>query len=160
MTSTDLAPSAPRNASSKPPKRSKPRISKRIRHACELLATGKRVTITDAAKQAKISREHLSRELQKPHIGSFVAEKARAAIRTGALRASHRVLELIDADSEHVSLDAAKHVLAIEGIKPAEERGPLVNVNVTPGYVIKLDRKGDDARDITPADNASEAIEP
>jgi hypothetical protein len=57
----------------------------------------------------------------------------------GTLRASARVLELMDASSEHVSLDASKHVLAIGNIRPPET-GSSVNVNVglSVGYVIDL----------------------
>jgi hypothetical protein len=47
--------------------------------------------------------------------------------------------ELLDAESEHVSLDATKHMLAIEGIKPAAEPTTNVNLNVRAGYVIMLD---------------------
>jgi hypothetical protein len=49
------------------------------------------------------------------------------------------VVELMDAASEHVSLDASKHVLAIGNIRPPET-GSSVNVNlgISVGYVIDL----------------------
>ena len=34
---------------------------------------------------------------------------------------SHTCVELLDAGSEHVSLDATKHMLGIAGIKPAAD---------------------------------------
>jgi hypothetical protein len=49
-----------------------------------------------------------------------------------------RLLELIDAGSEHVSFDASKHVLAIAGIKPAAEPQVSVNLEIRAGYVIDL----------------------
>ena len=49
-----------------------------------------------------------------------------------------RLVELIDAGSEHVSADVSKHMLAIAGIKPAAEPTTLVNVNIRAGYVIDL----------------------
>lgn len=48
------------------------------------------------------------------------------------------MLALIDAQSEHVSLDASKHVLGIAGISPPERAGVVINNNVAPGYVINL----------------------
>lgn len=116
-----------------------------MQHALSLLAQ-KGVNQREAAKIAGLSEYHLSRELKKPQIQAFIARKARETIALGVLRASSRVLELVDADSEHVSLDASKHVLAIEGIKPPEN-GTNINIinNVQPGYVIRLDAREDAA---------------
>jgi hypothetical protein len=58
------------------------------------------------------------------------------------MRASARLLELVDASSEHVSLDASKHVLAIEGIRPPDQGQVSVNVGVSVGYVIDLSGNG------------------
>jgi hypothetical protein len=68
----------------------------------------------------------------------FIARAARQNIQLGVLRASNRVIELIDAASEHVGLDASKHVLAIEGIKPTAEAQVSVNIDIKAGYVIDL----------------------
>lgn len=76
--------------------------------------------------------------MQRSHIQAFIARKSRENIQRGMLRASHRVVELIDAASEHVSLDASKHVLAIEGIRPPDQGQVSVNVGVSVGYVIDL----------------------
>ncbi|MCC6314809.1 MAG: hypothetical protein IT337_12445 [Thermomicrobiales bacterium] len=108
-----------------------------MQQALALLAT-RGMTQRDAARKAGISEFHLSRELRKPQIQAFIARKARESISVGALRASARVLELLDAASEHVSLDASKHVLAIEGIRPPDQSQPLVNIAISPGYVIDL----------------------
>lgn len=135
MPSTELQPVSPDG--NQPDKPSRKRISKRMQQALSYLAT-KGVTQRDAAKLAGLSEYHLSRELKKPQIQAFIARKARETIAVGVLRASNRVLELIDAGSEHVSLDASKHVLAIEGIKPPEQGQVSVNVGVSVGYVIDL----------------------
>lgn len=93
--------------------------------------------------------------LARPSIQAFIAEKTRRNISTAGLaRAGRRVIELLDASSEHVSLDASKHVLAVAGIAPPETRQPLVNINVTPGYVIDL--SGKSAVDVTPAKSSDE----
>jgi len=85
-----------------------------------------------------MSESYLSTALRKPQIQVFIARKARENIQIGVLRASKRVMELVDADSEHVSLDASKHILAIEGIKPTADAQVSVNINRPAGYVIVL----------------------
>jgi len=101
------------------------------------LAT-KGMTQREAAKQAGMSENWLSTALRKPEIQAFIARKTRETIQLGTLRASNRILELVDASSEHVSLDASKHVLAIEGIRPPDQGQVSVNVGVSVGYVIDL----------------------
>ena len=101
------------------------------------LAT-KGMTQREAAKQAGMSETYLSTALRKPEIQAFIARKSRETIALGVLRASNRVIELVDAASEHVSLDASKHVLAIEGIRPPDQGQVNVNVGVSVGYVIDL----------------------
>ena len=113
------------------------RISARMRQALNHLAT-KGVNQREAAKLAGISEYHLSRQLKQPQIQVFIAQRARQNMQIGVLRASHRVLELIDAESEHVGLDASKHVLAIEGIKPRQDAQVSVNIDIKAGYVIDL----------------------
>jgi phage terminase small subunit len=114
-----------------------PRISKRMQQALGYLAT-KGVNQREAAKLAGISEYHLSRELKKPQIQVFIARRARQNIQLGVLRASARINELVDGASEHVSLDASKHILAIEGIKPRADAQVSVNIDIKAGYVIDL----------------------
>ena len=114
-----------------------PRISKRMRQAINLLTT-RGMTQRDAAKQVGLTETHLSRHLKKPHIQVFIARKMRESIAIGGLRASARLVELIDADSEHVSADVSKHIAAIAGIKPANDAQLSVNVNIKAGFVIDI----------------------
>jgi hypothetical protein len=114
------------------------RVPRKVANAIRLIETGEVTTIKAAAERVGLSREHLSISLGKPHIQVFLAQRARQTIGAGVLRAAVRAVELIDASSEHVSLDASRGVLAIEGIKPAEASQVSVNVNVSPGYVIDL----------------------
>jgi hypothetical protein len=65
-------------------------------------------------------------------------QRATENLARGVLRASARINELMDAGSEHVSLDAAKHVLAIGNIRPPDTAQANVNVNLSVGYVIDL----------------------
>jgi hypothetical protein len=127
------------------------RVSKRIAEAVRLLLTGECKTQKAAAERVGMNETYLSEALRKPHIRVFIERRTRETIANGSLRASARLVELLDASSEHVSLDASKHLLAIEGIKPAAEPIANVNVNVRAGYVIMLDE--DPARktiDVTP----------
>lgn len=117
----------------------KPRVSQAIKAACDLIAAGKHKRFEDVATAVGISREHLSRSLGKDHVQAFISQRARRTIALGVLRASDRVVELVDAQSEHVSLDASKHVLAIDGIKP-QENGTNVSItnHIQAGYIINL----------------------
>jgi hypothetical protein len=71
-------------------------------------------------------------------------------IANGTMRASAKLVELIDAESEHVAADISKHVLAIAGIKPAADSTTLVNINFRAGYVIDLSDDPPKAIDVTP----------
>ena len=113
-------------------------IPRKVRHALDLMFRGECRDIKAAAAQAKLSREHLSRSLRMPHIQAFIARKSRETIAIGQIQASNRIVDLIHASSEHVSLDASKHVLAIEGIRPPDQGAISVNVGVSVGYVIDL----------------------
>jgi pantoate kinase len=118
------------------PVKSRP-ISKRMQKALSLIAT-RGMTQRDAAKQAGMSECYLSTALKKPQVQVFIERAARQTISLGLLRASNRTVELIDASSEHVSLDASKHVLAIAGIKPTADAQVSVNIDIKAGYVIDL----------------------
>ncbi len=125
-------------------------VSKRLRHALDLLQRGECKDIKAAAERVNMTREHLSRSLRKPHVQVFIARRARETIAFGALRASGRMVELMDAGSEHVSLDASKHVAAIAGIKPSQDAQVSVNIDVKAGFVIDISEPGQ-PRDVTPA---------
>jgi hypothetical protein len=129
------------------PVRKRP-IPKKIRIACDALTSGDVKSLTDAAEKAGLSREYLSRQLSVPHIAKYLRQKAARVVAIAAGRASGRLVELLDADSEHVSFDATKHTLGIAGIKPVEHSRLDVNITAFAGYVIDL---RDDPIDITPA---------
>jgi hypothetical protein len=125
------------------------RISRRLAEVVRLLLTGECKTQKAAAERAGMNASHVSEALKKPHVRVFVERRVRETIANGTMRASARLLELVDAGSEHVSLDASKHLLAIEGIKPAAEPATQVNINVRAGYIIDLSEPGEIV-DITP----------
>lgn len=114
------------------------RISRRIKAACDALVHGDVKTVTDAAAKANLSREHLSRELSKPHIAEYLRLKACRALAIGAGRAAAVKLELLDSASEHVRNDASAFVLGLAGIKPKSDAQVSVNIDIKAGYVIDL----------------------
>jgi hypothetical protein len=125
------------------------RVPKKIKAACEAIVTGQAKSITDAATAAGISREYFSRQLSKSHVAEYLRQKAARTVAIASGRASARIGELIDADSEHVSLDASVRTLAIAGISAVQTN---VNLNFhgdmpKAGYVIDLR----DERDSEPA---------
>lgn len=135
---SDIAIAQPQPAPIAPKSVREPRISKRLRQAIDLLAKGRSLTQKAAAEACGLTAEHLSRSLRKDHVRAFLTRRTRETIAVGALRAGERVVELIDSGSEHVSLDASKHILAIEGIRPPADAQAVVNVNISPGYVINM----------------------
>jgi hypothetical protein len=114
------------------------RVSKRIAEAVRLLLTGECKTQKAAAERVGMNETYLSEALRKPHVRVFMERRVRETIANGTLRASARLVELLDASSEHVSLDASKHMLALNGHQPPSGPSTLVNINVQAGYVIDL----------------------
>lgn len=115
-----------------------PRISKNIRQVVDLLVTGACATQKAASDRIGLHPDYVCRELKKPQVRAFIERRSRESIAAGVMRASARLNGLIDAASEHVSLDATKHVLAIAGIKPAADAQVSVNIDIKAGYVIDL----------------------
>ena len=52
-------------------------VSKKLRHAFDLLERGECRDIKAAAERVKLTREHLSRSLRLPHVQVFIARRAR-----------------------------------------------------------------------------------
>lgn len=75
--------------------------------------------------------------LGDPRVEAFIAQESRKTIAAGQMRASARLVELLDAQSEHVSLDAAKHTLGIAGIRPTEDAKIVNNISLA-GYMVDL----------------------
>jgi hypothetical protein len=126
LTTTDAKPAPER------------RVSKRLAEAVRLLLTGEVKTQKAAAERVGMNETYLSEALRKPHVRVFMERRVRETIANGTLRASARLVELLDASSEHVSLDASKHMLALNGHQPPSGPAALVNINIQAGWVIDL----------------------
>jgi hypothetical protein len=104
-----------------------------------------------------MNASHVSEQLKKPHVRVFIERRTRETLADGSLRASARLVELLDASSEHVSLDASKHMLALNGHQPPSGPSTLVNINVQAGYVIDLsDGPPKKTIDVTPNKDGAE----
>lgn len=114
------------------------RITAKVKKAVSLLLNGDVTTLKAAAERAKVHPDYLSRSFHKPHVALFIDAEARARLATGKLAATSRLLQLLHAQSEHVSFDAAKHTLAVNGIRPEPDQNLAINLNVSPGYCIDV----------------------
>lgn len=118
------------------------RVPAKVKAAIEALVSGKARNLTAAAKAAGASREYISRSLTLPHCANYLRDRAAKAVAVGAGRAAARLVGLLDAKSEHVAFDAARHTLAIAGIKAAADANVNLNVEVRAGWIIDLTRRG------------------
>src|SRR5690349_15580085 len=83
------------------PHKPKP-ISRKVREAIARLASGESKTVTDAAEKVGIVREHLSRQLSKPHIAAYMHQKVQRNLAIAATRAGAVKTELLDCDNAMV----------------------------------------------------------
>ncbi|MGZ3283295.1 MAG: hypothetical protein ACXU9A_11620, partial [Xanthobacteraceae bacterium] len=94
------------------------RISVKVRAAVDAMVAGTVKTVTDAADHVGLSREHLSRELSKPHITEHLRQKIKRSLAVGAARAGVTKLALLDSPNEMVRDRASSYVLGLLGIVP------------------------------------------
>jgi hypothetical protein len=113
-------------------------IPLKVRGAIKSLATGECKTVTAAAEKAGLSREHLSRQLARPHVSEYLHQQTRRHLATAAARAGAVKAELLDSSSEIVRDRASSFVLGLAGIQPASQPSVNLNIGVTCGYVIDL----------------------
>lgn len=120
------------------------RISKKMREAVSLILTGEVATMKAAAERTGLAPTYLRRALRLPHVGAYVETRTRETLSEGKMLATSRLISLIHAKSEHVSLDASVTTLGINGIAPPERGGTNLNLQInngiSPGYVIVLDQ--------------------
>jgi hypothetical protein len=116
--------------------RKQERIPKRIRQAVELILSGECKTQKAAAIRVGITPEHLCKMLKRTATQSFIREKTSAALASGQMPAARKLIELIDAESENVALQAAVQVLKTQGHFPSEGSQVSVNLNQPVGYIV------------------------
>jgi hypothetical protein len=150
----ELAPAEQQIAAPIPKPARERRVSKVVAQAINLLLTGECKTQKAAAARVGITPEYLCNALRKDHVRVFCERRARQTISNGLVPASARLVELIHAGSEHVSLDATKHLLSIGGIAPAPTPSLNVNIELKAGYVIDLSERNPGKEQIVEHDQA------
>src|SRR5215204_3233277 len=124
-------------------------LSKRVKTAIRAILAGDVKTQKEACALTGLNESHFSEQLLSPAGRVFIERERRKTIVGGSLRAARRLNSLVDAASEHVSFDASRHILAIEGIKPSPDAAVSVSIDIKAGYVIDLSNRGA-MRDVTP----------
>jgi hypothetical protein len=99
-----------------------------------LWLTGRAGTRKDAAEKVGLTQDYFCRALKKPHVRVICHAWAEQNVTDATLRASSRVKELLDGESEHVAAKVGLRLLESEGfIRPAG--GPGVHVNINNGPI-------------------------
>lgn len=114
------------------------RIPPKIRKAIRLLVSGECKTQSAAAARAEMSPTYLCEQLAKPKIQAFIARETRRAIQNGTMRATARLIELLDAKSDPTAAQVAQRILTDQGILKSDQRDMNVNVAVSAGFVVDL----------------------
>jgi hypothetical protein len=118
------------------------RISKKIRAAIDAMVAGEAKTITEAAAVAGCSREHLSRELGKPHVNELLRGKVLRNLALASARAGDTKVKLLDSPNELVRDRASSFILGLAGISPeAAPTAPRTGL-VAGLQIVIVDRSG------------------
>lgn len=136
MSSISATTTRSRPRSSRMSEKPKP-ISAKVKAAIDAMVAGDAKTITDAAAVAGVSREHLSRELSKPHVTEHLRQKIKRTLAIGAARAGATKLALLDSPNEMVRDRASSYVLGLIGIAPDPEPNDRASVQL-PGLQIVI----------------------
>ncbi|MET4242712.1 hypothetical protein [Bradyrhizobium sp. RT10b] len=123
--------------SAEKPARLKP-ISKKIRDAIGAMVRGDVKTITAAAEQVGLSREHLSRELGRPHIAKLLQEKVARNLAMSSARAGATKVDLLDSANDMVRDRAASFILGLSGHLPDAPTGNHRSGGPRAGWMIDL----------------------
>lgn len=141
------------------PKKMRP-VSRKTRAAIEALLTGQAKTRQGAAQIAGMNADALSRAINRPNARALIEQITREDLGGyGMLKATATLRSLMDdAQSEYVKADVAKHVLAIGGVKPSQDRQGSASGGISLTIVMRQpsDGQGTDTRtiDITPSEAA------
>ena len=103
------------------------RISKKkYNKAVELLIEGN-MTYTDIAQQVGISRNTLKRIRDDEDTAKLIQSTASADLKIAVSKASKTLIELLDAESETVRLQSARHILELGGIQIKDDMASLID---------------------------------
>lgn len=103
------------------------RISKKkYDKAVELLIEGN-MTYTEIAQQVGISRNTLRKIRDDEDTARLIKDMASGDLKIAVSKASKTLIELLDAESETVRLQSARHILELGGIQIKDDMTSLVD---------------------------------
>ncbi|MBR1249189.1 hypothetical protein JQ609_19955 [Bradyrhizobium sp. AUGA SZCCT0169] len=121
-------------------------VSRRVRHAIDLMISGQAKTQKDAAEKAGLTRERFCRALKESHVIEYLDGQTRVLLAQSRAPAAATLMTLLEqAKSEHVRKDVATTLLGYSGFHATGDRGPIVNIGIGAGagYIIDLSGPGD-----------------
>lgn len=119
------------------------RISKKkYDKTVELLIEGN-MTYTDIAKQVGISRNTLKKIRDDEDTAKLIKDVSNSDLKIAVSKASKTLIDLLDAESETVRLQSAKHILELGGIKVRDDE------DTSDGLVLIFDDVYGDEEDAT-----------
>lgn len=138
----------------------KPRLpSKRTRDAVALLLSGEVTTVKAAAARVKMRRDSLQKNFAEAHTRAFIVRERARMLQAGTLRATARLLELVDCESHKTSLDAVRLTLGLDGVVVEERRHITADVQVA-GWVVDLTPQvAGELVDVTPESTPESRLE-
>lgn len=140
---------APIDTEQKPAKTRK--VSRRVRHAIDLIINGEAKTQKAAAEKAGLTRERFCRALKESHVIEYLDGATRVLLAQSRAPAAATLMTLLEqGKSEHVRKDVAVTLLGYSGIHATGDRGPLVSIGIGGGvgYVIDLRGRDDHPTDL------------
>lgn len=114
------------------------RISPRVDRLITLIVDSETPTRIALAAASGLSEGGVYKALSKPHIQAEIKRRSLEQLSSYALPRAIKVMErLLGADSEYVQADVAKHISAIYGVAPQQDKTRVttnaVTLNITIG---------------------------
>lgn len=91
------------------------------------------------AAQIGVEYTWLAKEFRRDRTNAYLKKRAAAILLAAVTRAAQVKVELLNGENAKVASEIASEILALAGIKADAKQGQTVNVNVSPGYVVRLE---------------------
>lgn len=119
------------------PARPRP-ISAKVRAAIDAMVSGDAKTISAAAEKAGLSREHLSRELGRPHVSKLLHDKTARNLSIHAAKAGATKIDLLSSANDMVRDRSSSWLLELAGHAPQSGTGNARGGGARAGWAIDL----------------------
>lgn len=121
------------------------RITPRNQTLIDAVVSAKAPTYDALASITGLSAVGVRKALAKPHIQEAIEQALKQKLRTVTLPKAVAVADrLLNAESEYVQADVAKHVMAIHGVRPAGDSTTRTSAGIQIN-IIAPDREADSA---------------